>query len=126
MDAVPVAPADELWTAWQEHIVRSGAVHIIGQRGLQLAIGDLQVTVLHPGQVSLSGTSADGNNNALVLRLDYGQNSFLLTSDVQAEAEAQMLASRVRLRAGVLQVGHHGSRLPVRRPSWPPWRHASL
>jgi competence protein ComEC len=116
MDAVPVAKTDALWAAWQEHVANSGATHVIGQRGLQLAVGDLLVTVLHPGQVPLTGTSADDNNNGLVLRLDYGQNSFLLTADAQAEAEAQMLASGVRLKADVLKVGHHGSRLSSSAP----------
>ena len=50
------------------------------------------------------------NDEALVVRLEYGAASFLLTSDIGAMAERALLARRLDLRAVVLKVGHHGSR----------------
>jgi competence protein ComEC len=81
----------------------------LAQRGMRLPIGDVQVTVLHPGPAQLTGTASDDNNNAIVLRLDYGETSLLLTGDAESEAEADMLAAGLPLRADVLKVGHHGS-----------------
>ena len=57
----------------------------------------------------MTGTASDDNNNAVVLRLDYGQTSFILTGDAESEAEADMIAAGLPLRADVLKVGHHGS-----------------
>ena len=71
--------------------------------------GPVVLSVLHPGLVPLTGTSADDNNDGLVLRLDYGQTGFLLAGDAEQEAEAALLAAAVPLRADVLKVGHHGS-----------------
>lgn len=51
----------------------------------------------------------DTNNTSLVLRIDYGQTSFLLTGDMEAEAERDLVDSGADLSADVLQVGHHGS-----------------
>jgi competence protein ComEC len=53
--------------------------------------------------------TADPNNDALVLRLSWGDVSFLLASDIEAETERALIASGVDLHATVLKVAHHGS-----------------
>jgi competence protein ComEC len=57
----------------------------------------------------MAGTQADANNNSVVLRLVWGQASFLLTGDIEAEAEHLLLDSGQHLPSGVLKVAHHGS-----------------
>jgi len=52
------------------------------------------------------------NNDSLVLRLEYGQRSFLLPGDAEKQVEYTMLSeddARL-LHADVLKVGHHGSK----------------
>jgi competence protein ComEC len=44
-----------------------------------------------------------------VLRIDYGSTSFLLTGDMEQEAEKALVESGANLNVDVLQVGHHGS-----------------
>lgn len=51
-----------------------------------------------------------GNDDVLVLRLDHGLASFLLVSDLTADAERELLVSGAPLQALVLKVAHHGSR----------------
>ncbi|WP_051273636.1 DNA internalization-related competence protein ComEC/Rec2 [Desulfotruncus alcoholivorax] len=51
------------------------------------------------------------NNTSLVLAVEYGKVSFLLTGDVEAEAQKELIAGGVRLRTTVLKVPHHGSGL---------------
>lgn len=51
----------------------------------------------------------DANNMSAVLYLTYGEVSFLLTGDAEAESEADMLAFGVPVQADVLLIGHHGS-----------------
>ena len=98
-----------------------GVPRTLAQRGMRLPVGDLGVTVLHPGPVQLTGTASDDNNNAVVLRLDYGQTSFSLTGDAESEAEADMIAAGLPLRADVSKVGHHGSNGARRPRSSRPW-----
>ena len=62
------------------------------------------MTILAPGQ-----GCDDDNNNTIVLRLDYGENSFLCTGDAESQAEADILASGADVDADVLKAGHHGS-----------------
>ena len=83
------------------------------QQGLQLEappvgtvwpLGSATVTLLGP----VTGYS-ETNNTSLVLRIDYGSTSFLLTGDMEKTAETDLVNSGANLKADVLQVGHHGS-----------------
>lgn len=49
------------------------------------------------------------NNQSLVMRLRFQQVSFLLTGDIEKEAEVRMIQKDDSLRAQVLKVPHHGS-----------------
>ena len=51
-----------------------------------------------------------GNNDSVVLRLSFGQRTFLLTGDAEADAERALVASGDTLRCDALKVAHHGSR----------------
>lgn len=50
----------------------------------------------------------DLNNSSVVTRLVVGQVSFLLTGDMQQDAEADLVAVK-DLKSTILKVGHHGS-----------------
>ncbi len=58
----------------------------------------------------------DTNNTSIVLRLDYGETSFLFTGDAERDAEADMLEAGAALQADVLKVGHHGSNTSTSYP----------
>jgi competence protein ComEC len=63
----------------------------------------------HPPEPLMSGTASDANNNSIVLLVSYGTIDLLFTGDIQAEAEAAILASAPDLDAEILKVAHHGS-----------------
>lgn len=49
------------------------------------------------------------NNWSVGIRLTYGKNSFVLCGDAEKEAEADMAANGLTLKADVLKLSHHGS-----------------
>ncbi|MDA1128475.1 MAG: hypothetical protein O2913_07235 [Chloroflexi bacterium] len=51
-----------------------------------------------------------GNNESLVLRLTYGDISFLLTADIEAESEGLLASRGTGIQSTVLKVAHHGSK----------------
>ncbi len=55
-------------------------------------------------------TYEDTNDMSAVIKVTYGQHSFLLTGDAERNSEKDMLASGADLRSDVLLVGHHGSK----------------
>ena len=66
--------------------------------------------VLNPQRDRPSPSPADLNNNAVVVRLVYGEVSFLLSSDVEAPAEAAIGRVGTALKSTLLKVAHHGSK----------------
>lgn len=67
-------------------------------------LGNSQITVLSPVV-----QFADINDLSLVLRLDYGENSFLFTGDASTAVERDLIARKADIDADVLKVSHHGS-----------------
>jgi len=66
---------------------------------------DVQCTILAPNSASYDNL----NNYSIVIKVVYGNTSFLITGDAEAESEEEMLAKGYDLDADVLKVGHHGS-----------------
>ncbi len=83
------------------------------QQGLQLEVPSVgTVWPLGSATVTMLGPVtqySETNNTSLVLRIDYGNTSFLLTGDMENTAETDLVNSGANLKADVLQVGHHGS-----------------
>jgi len=86
-------------------VKESGAKRIRAKAGVKLNLPDLKAEFLAPKSASYD----DLNNYSAVLKITYGNISFLLTGDAEAESEKEMLAKGYNLKADVLKVGHHGS-----------------
>jgi competence protein ComEC len=97
------------YTRWLKVVEAEDAAVYQGEEGLRLALDQgLEMMVLHPG----SKLEKDANDNSVVTRLTYRQVSFLLTGDIEAEVERELVVGATRgspLRSTVLKVAHHGS-----------------
>lgn len=72
--------------------------------GEEFLLGGARVRVLGPVKAY-----PDTNNTSLVLRVTFGETSFLFTGDMEREAETDLLEYGAEVTADVLKVGHHGS-----------------
>lgn len=79
------------------------------KRGEALEVDGARIEVLSPVGYEESRALSD-NNQSLVLRVSFGERSFLLTGDIEKAAEARLVSDVADLRADVLKVAHHGSR----------------
>jgi competence protein ComEC len=90
-------------------IIESGkqkGIHVKNLRkGMQWSIGNSQFLVLHPSEKDTSS-----NNRSVVLWIKLYNTSFLLTGDIEKEAEHEIINNFSRLNVDVLKVAHHGSR----------------
>jgi len=68
-------------------------------------LGDATFEIMAPNSTSY----VDVNDYSIVIKLTYGNNSFLLTGDASSVSESEMIAKGLNLNADVLKVGHHGS-----------------
>ena len=71
-------------------------------------IGDASFEILGPVDVA---KVKDPNDYSVVIRLDYGETSFLFTGDAEEASEEAMLnaSPASKFKCDVLKVGHHGS-----------------
>ncbi len=100
----------EAWARAVDEEQTQGARVIEASAGQVIVLdNDVRLEALWPPEELLRGTGSDADNASLVLRLIYGEVSFLLTGDVFAAGERAMLASGVNLDSDVLKVPHHGS-----------------
>lgn len=77
--------------------------------GETFTVGGAQVLVLGPVM-----SYAETNDTSIILRVDYGESSFLFTGDMETAAENDMLdhwgeENAHIFQVDVLKVGHHGS-----------------
>ena len=98
------------YEAWERTVEAEGAPNIDATEGQVITLGDeVSIEVLGPPGELLRGTESDADNASLVLRLVYGEVSFLLTGDIFASAERALVASGAAVDSDVLKVPHHGS-----------------
>ena len=96
---------------WQEVLQVKGVPVTTAERGQRMVLGrGALLEVLHPGPEPMTGTGSDDNNNSVVLRLRWGRTCFLLTGDIEEEAERLLTSTFPDLSCAVLKVGHHGSK----------------
>lgn len=69
------------------------------------ALGGASFTVIAPNK----DYGSDLNNWSVGIRLDYGDNRFVMCGDAESGAEADILDNGIDISADVLKAGHHGS-----------------
>jgi competence protein ComEC len=78
-------------------------------RGQTLNFGGATVEILYP-LFDPSPQSPSDNDHSVVLRIVYGSRAFLLTGDIENDAENALVNGGGTLKADVIKVPHHGSR----------------
>ena len=87
-----------------KYLEQQGKSLTVPAPGDKFDLGSARVEILGPVQ-----EYDDTNNTSIVLRIDYGETSFLFTGDMETGAEKDLLESGADVRATVLKAGHHGS-----------------
>jgi len=73
--------------------------------GTKYSLGEAEFTILAPN----GSDYEDVNDYSVVVKLQFGKTSFLLTGDAGVQSEGEMLLKGFDLKADLLKVGHHGS-----------------
>ncbi|MFS8542619.1 MAG: DNA internalization-related competence protein ComEC/Rec2, partial [Limnochordales bacterium] len=109
--------ATPLWDAYLSLLAERGVPRRVVGAGHVIALDAHTVLeVLHPPSEPVAGAGDGLNDNSIVLRLRYGDTAVLLTGDLEAPGQRHLLASGTDLRADVVKVPHHGSRLSLVSP----------
>ena len=97
------------WLDMLEAMDAKDLSYIPSEMGDTYQIGEASFTILGPVDVS---NVKDTNDYSIVIRLDYGETSFVFTGDATIESEEQMLEANPvsAFKCDVLKIGHHGSK----------------
>lgn len=95
--------------SFKKYADRNGGI-IIPQTGESYRLGSAQIDVLSVNNVE------GENNSSIILKLVYGETSFLFMADAEHETEEWLVENGADLKADVLKVAHHGSSTSTRYP----------
>ena len=100
-----------LYKEWQETVAKEDANIIDPVAGKTIDLGnEVILTILNPME-SLAGKAIEKtNNDSIALIFKYGEIEVLLTGDIEAKAERQILLSGADIDADILKIAHHGSK----------------
>jgi len=81
---------------------------ILAKRGMRINLGDgIYIDILLP---VINNPNFSPHDGMVVLKLNYGKNSFLLTGDMEEKMENYLVSIDNNLKSDVLKIGHHGSK----------------
>lgn len=87
-----------------KYLERQGVELQIPTIGTSFTLGSAYIDIL-----GVDRESDNPNNSSIILRIVYGDTSFLFTGDAEREAEERLLDSGADLKSTLIKVGHHGS-----------------
>ena len=101
----PVTEYDsKTFSSMVKYLSNQGLSITVPSAGESFMLGSAYVQILGPQR-----NYDDPNNTSIVLKVTYGETSFLFTGDAERTAEADSLDAGFDLSSTVLKVGHHGS-----------------
>ncbi|WP_279146695.1 MULTISPECIES: ComEC/Rec2 family competence protein [Clostridium] len=74
--------------------------------GDSFKLGNADCTILAPNSNSYNNL----NNYSIVLRIKFGNNSFIFDGDAESLSEGEILQKQLDIQSDVIKLGHHGSR----------------
>ncbi len=102
-----VSAADEDIIQMAEEISLSGTMVDFATNYYSYILGGAKADIVWPSRSPV--TKDKTNNNSLVIRLDFGEHSFLFTGDIGTLAESLILNTSENVDVDILKVAHHGS-----------------
>lgn len=98
-------PTNSTYKAFLTSVQNSGAKVIASEVGASYNLGSATFEILGP----VSNDVEDINSMSVIVKLTYGENTFLFTGDAEKDEEREVIATGADLDCDVLKVGHHGS-----------------
>ena len=97
----------KVYTEMMDAIEQNGANVLDATVGSTYSVGEVSFKVLAP----IGAKYTDVNDYSVVVRMDFGESSFLMTGDAEKKSESEMVERYGTdvLDCDVLKAGHHGS-----------------
>lgn len=97
-------PTTKIYEEFLLAVQESGANVISAWDGDEFNLADAKVQILSPAV-----DDDELNNMSVVIKMTFGNNSFLFMGDAEKEVESVLLSLGTDVSADVIKIGHHGS-----------------
>ena len=94
---------------WKDVLSYNRIETLEAARGTEVKFDGADIKILHP-QSNVNPSVGEANDKSVVARLDYGDDSFLFTGDIESPAEKEILEGGENIDVDVLKIAHHGSK----------------
>jgi len=99
----------QVFKEWKETLEYNKIETLEIWRGTEVKFDGAEMKIIAPaGKVDPS--VGDANDKSIVMRLDWGESSFLFTGDIESKAEREILENGENIDVDVLKIAHHGSK----------------
>ncbi|MBQ7064642.1 MAG: MBL fold metallo-hydrolase [Firmicutes bacterium] len=95
------------FNSFVKYLARQGKEIKVPVPGDTIRLGSALITFIGPVDMTLA--AEEENNISIILRIEYGETSFLFTGDAEAAEEESVTSSGQALQSTLLKVAHHGS-----------------
>jgi competence protein ComEC len=106
----------QFYDDYKAAVSSSGAHYETAKQGTKYDLGGgALLTILAPSEPfftkdKMTTGGNETNANSIVVRLDYGSFSMLLTGDAEEQTEHRLLTKELDLQTKVIKIAHHGSK----------------
>jgi competence protein ComEC len=101
----------QTYKKFEEEIGNEKSENIDAKKEVSIKISDdAGIEIVYP--FSETGDIADNKSNegSVVVKINYGENSFLLTGDLPKEQEIEIVNSGINIASTIFKIAHHGSK----------------
>jgi competence protein ComEC len=99
----------QVYKEWKDVLAYNKIETLEVWRGTEVKFDEIEMKIIAPAG-KVDPAVGDANDKSIVARLDYGENSFLFTGDIESKAEREILENGENLDVDVLKIAHHGSK----------------
>lgn len=94
--------------AWVSEVSKQGSERIEARAGERFELDGVTFDILWPS-AETDWQTRKRNETSVVVKMTYGETSFLLTGDISSDVEARLVQTGTLTNVDVLKVPHHGS-----------------
>lgn len=106
-----VSSDSQVYARFKEIIQEKNINEMEGISRMKIKMGDeAEMEILYPDGTQEKSNPKDTNNESLIAKLIYSENSFLFTGDMEFDEENKLFSANSDLNAQVLKIAHHGSK----------------
>jgi competence protein ComEC len=105
-----VQSESQLYQKYEELITQKQIQKVSASVGMRIKLDQAEMEILSPSSVVPTSIVKDTNAYSILIKLVFGQESFLFAGDLPDSEERKLLQNNSNLEATILKVAHHGSK----------------